>query len=76
MTLKLKVVALGRLIGIELPKQLLERLGVSQGDSLHVTEVPDGIKLTQRDPEFEEQMRVAESVMRDDREVLKRLAKD
>jgi putative addiction module antidote len=59
-----------------LPRELLQRLGVDKGDTLHVTEVPDGIKLTQRDPEFEEQMRVAESVMRDDRDVLKRLAKD
>ena len=75
MTIKLKITSVGRAAGIELPRELLDKLGVDKGDFLHLTELPDGFKLTPRDPQFEDQLKVAESVMREDREVLKRLAK-
>jgi len=75
MTVKLKITQVGRSAGVELPRELLEKLGVDKGDVLHVTELPDGLKLTPRDPELEEQTGAAESVMREDREVLKRLAR-
>jgi putative addiction module antidote len=76
MTLKVKITAVGRGAGIELPRELLDKLGVAKGDVLHVSEVPDGLKLTPRDPQFEDQMKIVDSVMREDREVLKRLARD
>ena len=75
MTTKLPITAVGRALGVELPRDLLDKLGVAEGDVLHVSELPDGIKLTPNDPELEEQMRVAESVLREDREVLKRLVR-
>ncbi|MGB0514375.1 MAG: AbrB/MazE/SpoVT family DNA-binding domain-containing protein [Wenzhouxiangellaceae bacterium] len=74
MTRKLKLTAIGNSTGVVLPKELLERLRVSRGDELMVLETPDGIKLTPYDPEFARQMEVAEKVMREDRDLLRRLA--
>ena len=75
MTIKLKIIQVGRGAGVELPRELLAKLGVDGSGVLHVTELPDGLKLTPHDPELDEQMQVAERVMRDDRDVLKRLAR-
>ena len=44
-------------------------------DELFALETPDGIKLTTYDPALAEQMEVAESIMRQDRNVLRKLAK-
>jgi len=74
MTRKLKLTAIGNSTGVVLPKELLERLRVSRGDELMVLETPDGIKLTPYDPEFARQMEVAEKIMREDRDLLRRLA--
>ena len=53
---------------------MLEHLRVQKGDLLHVTEVPDGFKIQALDETFASQMEVAEGVMRDDRDILRRLA--
>ena len=70
----LKLTTVGSSTGVVLPKELLERLRVSKGDVLHVIETPNGIELTPYDPEFAAQMSVAEQVMREDRNVLRKLA--
>ena len=57
-----------------LPKEILQRLRVEKGDSLYVLETPHGIELVPYDPEFAAQTEVAERVMREDRDVLKKLA--
>lgn len=69
-----KVTTVGSSTGIVLPKEVLQKLRVSKGDQLHLTETPDGIKLTPYDPEFARQLEVAEGVMREDRDVLRKLA--
>ncbi|NEL40470.1 MAG: AbrB/MazE/SpoVT family DNA-binding domain-containing protein, partial [Xanthomonas perforans] len=46
-----------------------------KGDELYALETPDGIKLTAFDPTLAAQMDVAEQVMREDRQVLNKLAK-
>ena len=71
----LKITKIGNSAGIVLPKEVLARLRVGPGDALYVTEAPDGVRLTATDPEFEEQMKVAEELMRRDRNVLRALAK-
>jgi len=70
----IKLTTVGSSTGIIIPKEILERLRVSKGDSLHVIETPNGIELTPYDPEFAEQMAEAEEVMRSDRNVLRKLA--
>ena len=69
-----KITTVGNSVGIVLPKELLERMRVSKGDRLHVSETPNGLELTPYDEEFAKQMEVAEQVMREDRDVLRKLA--
>lgn len=44
--MKIKITTVGDSAGIILPKELLARLRLEQGDALYATELPDGIKLT------------------------------
>ena len=71
----LKITTVGNSSGIILPKDVLERLKVSKGDRLYLIEEKDGYKLTPYDKEFVDQMEQAEAIMREDRDVLKVLAK-
>lgn len=71
----LKLRAIGNSVGVVLPKDLLARLGVAEGDTLHVVESGDGIRLQKADPTFERQMAVARDVMRRRWAVLRELAK-
>ncbi len=70
-----KITAIGNSVGISLPKEVLALLRVGKGDSLCFTETPDGVMLTPYSAEFVEIMEAAEIVMREDREVLRILAK-
>ena len=72
--MKLKITTVGNSAGVILPKELLARLRVEKGDALYAVETPDGIKLSAYDPTFAEQMEVAEKIMRQDRDVLHKLA--
>ena len=72
---KLKVTTVGSSVGIVLPKEVLSRLKVSKGDSLFLTDSPDGVRITAFDPEFEEDMALAHTVMRKRRHLLRELAK-
>lgn len=72
-TMELKVTQIGNSLGVILPKELLAKLKVGKGDSLHVLETKDGIEVTPFDPEFADQMSHAIEVMREDRDVLRKL---
>jgi putative addiction module antidote len=74
--LSLKVTTIGSSAGVILPKEAMAHLKVRKGDTLFLTEAPDGsYRLTPYDPEFERQMSLAEEVMHEDREILRALAK-
>ncbi|NBD33292.1 MAG: AbrB/MazE/SpoVT family DNA-binding domain-containing protein [Cyanobacteria bacterium] len=53
---KLTIRRVGNSLGTTFPKEILDKLNVSQGDSLFVVETPNGIELTPYDPEFEKAM--------------------
>lgn len=73
---KLKVRRVGNSLGVVLPKETLERLKVSEGDILYLTDGADnGYRITSYDDEFAEQMEQAEDLMREDRDILRALAK-
>ena len=74
MAMTVKLTTVGNSTGIILPRELLEKLRVQKGDTLHVLETPNGIELTSFDPEMARQMDVAERVMRKRRNLLKKLA--
>ncbi len=53
------VTQIGNSTGVILPREVAARLKVKKGDSLFLTEPPDGYIITPYDPEFEEQMGAA-----------------
>jgi putative addiction module antidote len=74
MASKLKITTIGNSAGVIIPKEILERMRVGKGDSLFATETPDGIELRPFDEEFADDMAIAEKVMRDNRDLLRKLA--
>lgn len=72
---ELKIIKVGNSLGMRLPREVLNRMHLEGGDRLILTESPEGgYRLTPYDPEFEQQMRVAEEGMRRYRNTLKALA--
>ena len=70
----LKVITVGSSAGVLLPNEALSRLKVQEGDTLFLTEAPDGsYRITPYDPEFERQMAMAEQVMHENRDILRAL---
>jgi len=72
---KLKVRKIGNSLGVVLPKDVLAKLRVGEGDELSVSETPDGVALTGGDAEFERQMEIMRDIMRRYRNTLRELAK-
>jgi putative addiction module antidote len=75
MTAALKLTQIGNSVGVILPKELLARLKLEKGDTVFVTDAPDGVLLTPYSAEFEAQMTAARAVMKRRRNVLRELAK-
>ena len=71
----LKLTQIGNSVGVILPKEVLARLKLGKGDTVYLTENPDGVTLTPCDPTFEEQINVARTIMKKRRNVLRELAK-
>lgn len=71
----LKLIPIGNSTGVIFPKEMLQDLGVEQGDSLFPVRTPNGIELRPGDADFEAQMEVAREVMRRRRKALRQLAK-
>jgi putative addiction module antidote len=71
----LKLTQIGNSVGVILPKELLARLKVEKGDTVFITEAPDGLRITPHDPNFEKQMTAARKIMKKRRTVLRELAK-
>lgn len=74
MTTTLKITSIGNSFGIILPKEIMSKLRVSKGDSVLAIETPNGIEISPYDPEVAKQIEIAELVMREDRDVLRKLA--
>jgi putative addiction module antidote len=71
----LKLTQIGNSVGVILPKEVLARLKLEKGDTVFVTESPDGYRITPHDPNFETQMEQAREIMKSRRAVLRELAK-
>jgi putative addiction module antidote len=74
MTTIVKITTVGNSAGIVLPKELLSHMNVRKGDSLYITKTQDGIRLVPYEESFAAQMEVARDVMRENRDVLRKLA--
>jgi putative addiction module antidote len=73
--MELSIRSIGNSAGVVLPKEVLNRLRVGKGDKLYLIETEGGYKLTPYNEEFAKQMSIAEDIMREDRDILKALAK-
>ena len=71
----LKLTRVGNSVGVVLPKETLARLKLEAGDTVYLTDSPDGFRLTPHDPSFAAQFAVAERIMKRRRAVLRELAK-
>lgn len=71
-----KVTTVGNSEGFILPREARDRLKVQKGDTVYLTPAPDGAyRLTAHDPGFAEQMAAYQEIKRQDRDVLKALAR-
>lgn len=76
MVLQLKLRKVGNSVGLILPKEALAHLKVAEGDSVSVTEAPDGsLRLSPATSEVTRQMEVVQDVMERYRHTLRELAK-
>ena len=73
--IELKLTAVGNSLGVVLPKEALARLKLAKGDTIYLTDSPDGYRLTPYNPEFEAQMDAARKIMKKRRAALRELAK-
>jgi len=71
-----KLTTVGSSLGFIVPKAAQERLKIKKGDTIYLTEAPNGtFQLTPYSPDFERQMKLAEQIMDENREALRALAK-
>ena len=74
--LDMKIRKIGNSLGVVLPKEVLSRLNVQDGDKVFLTEAPDGsYRITPYDPEFEKQIKIGKPFMARYRNTLRALAK-
>ncbi len=71
----LKLTQIGNSVGVILPKEVLARLKLEKGDSLYLTDTPDGLALTPYDPDIEEQLDQGREFMKEFRDTFRALAK-
>lgn len=72
---RLKLTQIGNSVGVILPKEALTRLRLEKGQSVFLTETPDGYALTPYDPALEEQIQAGREFMREFRDTFHQLAK-
>jgi len=73
--MELKLRKVGNSVALIVPKHVREKMGVKEGDTLYLTETPDGYRISPYDPEFSRQMELAEKGMKKYRNALRELAK-
>jgi putative addiction module antidote len=72
----LQIRRIGNSVGLILPKELLARLRLKEGDKLHIVEQADrGLKLSPYDPKHAKAMELARGAFRDYADTFKALAK-
>lgn len=71
----LKLTQIGNSVGFVLPKEAQAKMNVAKGDTVYLTDGPDGYRLTPYEPGFEEQMAAARAIMKKRRNALRELAK-
>lgn len=72
-TLKLRKV--GSSVGVIIPKEILDKLHLTEGDQVYASANNNGLQLTPYDPEFDAAMEAFSRTRRKYRNALRKLAK-
>lgn len=76
MPIELKLRKIGNSVGVVIPKEALAHLKVEEGQSLYLTEGPEGsYRVAKLDDEFKTQMTAAEDIISRYRNTLRELGK-
>ncbi len=71
----LKLTQIGNSVGVILPREALARLKLGKGESVFLTETPEGYALTPYDPTLDEEIQAGREFMREFRDTFHQLAK-
>jgi hypothetical protein len=71
---ELKLTKIGNSVGVILSKEILTKLRLESGDKLFAIETPSGFELTPYDLRFANQMEIAQAIIKENKNVLKKLA--
>ena len=72
--LSLKIMAIGSSCGVILPKDVLQRFHLKEGDEIFLLETPHGYELTPYNPEFHRQIEIVEKGMKRYKNALRELS--
>ncbi len=74
--LDMKIPEVSNSLGLVLPKEVLTRLNMQDGDKVFLTEAPDcSYRITPYDPEFKKQLKIGKKFMSRYRNTLRAMAK-
>ncbi len=74
--MKIEIKKIGNSDGLLLPRELMQRLDLKRGQSLHITELPGGgFQAMPYDPDFDRAIEIADRLMDEYRDTLAELAK-
>lgn len=62
--MELKVTRVAGSLAVILPREILQHLGVKQGDNLYVAEGPDGVTLSRKDVETRRHLDNSREILR------------
>lgn len=75
MTKETTIRAIGNSAGTTIPKAMLERYRLAEGDRVHLVETDQGILITPFDPDFAEAMAIYDEGAKQYRNAMRELAK-
>lgn len=71
----LKLTQIGNSVGVVLPKEALAAMKLEKGDTVHLSDTPDGFQLSPYDPKIEDELKLGREFMREYRDTFHALAK-
>ncbi|MBE9014013.1 AbrB family transcriptional regulator [Pseudanabaenaceae cyanobacterium LEGE 13415] len=71
----LKIEKMGDTLGLALPEEVLQKLQVKEGDTVYISETPDGIEITNHRPNLDKAMQAYQKVNEKYKNALRELSK-
>lgn len=74
MVKKVRLRRIGKSLGFTVPKDVLQELGLKEGDEFFVVRTQRGVELTRCDPDFEDTLEVSRKVLQRYPNAMRKLA--